>query len=121
MFLNVLICTGILWVLQNLLILPLSAHFADKRLSSLNLPVYSSGDVSYEDLPISERSMVDRVFSRYYITIDVIVLGLIGFLAGLLLGFYFIGISFDKKGWPGMAAFIVLSIIGSGMFEPGYY
>jgi hypothetical protein len=115
MLLNILICTAIMWVLQTLLILPLSAFFANKHLLGLNLPGYSSGDLSYDQLPEAERTKVDEVSSLYYISADIIILGLAGFLAGSLLGVYFIGFSFDKKGWPGMAAFIIFSLLGSGI------
>jgi hypothetical protein len=28
------------------------------------------------------------------------------------MGYFFIGVSFEKKGWPGMIAFILMSLIG---------
>jgi hypothetical protein len=103
--------------LQMLIIQPVSIYFANKHLHSLNLRVYSSGNVTYDKLPLDEKSKVDEIVTRYYIATDVIILGLAGLLAGLLFGIYFIGVSFEKKGWPGMAAFIILSLIGSGMFS----
>jgi hypothetical protein len=115
MFINILICTAIIWVLQTVLVSPLSAYLANWRLLRLSLPAYSKGEVSYDDLPELEKSKVDDVSLSSFIIMDVAVLSLAGLLAGLLLGFWFIGVSFDKTGWPGMAAFIALSIFGSNI------
>lgn len=43
-----------------------------------------------------------------------IVLGLAGLIAGLI-GYWFVGIALDLKGWPGMIAFIGLSLLGAAM------
>ena len=115
MLTNILICTAIMWIIQSILVSPISAYITEKRLMKINLPVFSSGEVIYDDLPAEEKEKVDEVSTTTYIATDVIILGLAGFLAGFLLGFWFIGISWDKTGWPGMAAFIALSILGSNL------
>ena len=89
---------------------------ANKKLSKLNLPVFASGNENFENLPETEKKKVNEVSTFSYIATDLTVMGLAGFLAGALFGIFFIGVSFDKKGWPGMAAFIVLSLLGSSMY-----
>jgi len=115
MLINILVCTTILWILQNLLIVPLSAYFSNMHLSKLELPAYSSGEISIERLPSSEKTTVEKTLTNYYIAFNIIVLGTIGLLVGVFFGFYFIGISFDKYGWPGMISLILFSILGSSI------
>ena len=103
--------------LQALIIGPISIYLADRQLHKMKLPAYTSGNRVYDQLPLDEKATVDKIFTRYYIVTDVIILGLAGFFAGLFFGIYFIGISTEKRGWPGMAAFIILSLVGSGVFS----
>jgi len=50
-----------------------------------------------------------------YILADVAVLTLAGFFMGAVSGYYFIGISWKARDWPGMIAFIVSSLVGSAL------
>jgi hypothetical protein len=51
-----------------------------------------------------------------YILADVIVMGAGGFLLGLLTGYFFIGISWRARDWPGMIVFIIASLVGSALY-----
>ncbi len=116
MLINILICTAAMWVLDAVLVTPVSTSLAIKSLSKLNLPVFAAGNVEFENLPEDEQQKVSEVTTFYYILVDVITLGVAGFLLGFLFGLFFIGISFEQKSWPGMAAFIILSLIGSSIY-----
>ncbi|MDZ7411900.1 MAG: hypothetical protein QXP01_00230 [Candidatus Hadarchaeum sp.] len=56
---------------------------------------------------------VDEIPVRHYVLADVTVLGIAGFLLGLLAGCFFIGVSFRARDWPGMIAFIAASLVGA--------
>ena len=67
-------------------------------------------------LPQNEQELSEKIsgmYNRNYILIDLIVLSTAGFLMGLLVGWYFIGISWRARDWPGLIAFIGLSFLGS--------
>jgi hypothetical protein len=68
-----------------------------------------------ETLSPGERVYWQGIYDQVYMLWDAIILGVAGFLAGYLFGFVLIGISFSKRGWPGMLAFIVLSVVGSAI------
>jgi hypothetical protein len=57
------------------------------------------------------KAELERLNTKYYIITDVIVLGVAGLIGGLL-GCWFVGISFKAKGWPGIIAFVGLSLVG---------
>jgi len=46
-----------------------------------------------------------------------LVLGTVGLIGGLL-GYWFLGLSFEAKGWPGMIAFIGASFLGVSLARP---
>ena len=50
-----------------------------------------------------------------FIIADVGVLGIAGLLIGLFTGWYFIGIAFNRYHWPGLLAFVIMSLLGSHM------
>jgi hypothetical protein len=90
---GILIGTGIVWALSALLVIPIAKALTGSR-------------------NIETDAEID---TGYFILVDVLVLGIAGFLIGLLLGWFFIGISWQAKSWPGTIAFIVSSLIGSAM------
>jgi hypothetical protein len=110
-----IIGTVILWLLKVLGTIPLT-----RLLSRLRAPVYTSPAES-ETLQTDEvagegdrrQGKVEITPAGYYILADVLVSGVAGFLLGLISGYYFIGISWRARDWPGMIAFIVASVIGS--------
>ena len=103
--LGFVIGTGILWILDAMLVNPLSHLISNLGHRELQL-----SPVSVEN---EEAQPNPGVAPWLYIVVDVLVLGIAGFILGLTMGWFFIGISTKAKGWPGMIAFIVLSIAGS--------
>jgi hypothetical protein len=109
-FEGILIGTGILWGLDAILVRPLTNYLLKQRLNS---PTYAhlNGDLK----TASEEPELKSLITRSYILVDTLVLGIAGFLFGTLLGWFFLGVSFNAKGWPGLIAFILMSIIGSSL------
>jgi len=107
-FEGILIGTGILWVLTAILVVPLTNYVVKQRLKA---PAYAhvNGDME----KAAELPGFKTLVTTSYIVVDMLVLGTAGFLMGLIMGWYFMGISFEARGWPGMIAFIVASIMGS--------
>ncbi len=107
-FEGILIGTGILWALNAILVAPFATYFIKRRLAS---PAYANinGDIE----TAIEQPECKSLVTTSYILVDVLVLGIAGFLMGTLLGWCFVGISMEAKGWPGMIAFIGMSILGS--------
>ncbi|MFA5008288.1 MAG: hypothetical protein WC546_03600 [Candidatus Omnitrophota bacterium] len=101
---NFIIPTLILWVTNAFLVIPLANKWASKQLC-----LASSAGV--KTLSEETKKSIEKEFIRKYILLDVMILGAIGIIAGLM-GYFFIGVSFEKKGWPGMIAFILMSLIG---------
>ena len=62
----------------------------------------------------AQQEELNSLTTKYYILADVIVLGIAGMIGGLI-GYQFIGISFQAKGWPGILAFMATSLIGSSL------
>ncbi len=109
-FQGVLIGTGILWALNAIFVVPLTNYLIRKKLRS---PAYVH--LGGEAKTIEDRSVLKTMATLYYVLVDTAVLGTAGFFFGLLLGWFFVGISLKGKGWPGMIAFIVMSIIGCSL------
>jgi len=109
-FEGILIGTGILWGLDAILVRPLTNCLVKQKLNS---PAYAhlNGDVE----TISEEPEFKSLVARSYMLVDTLVLGSAGFLFGTLLGWFFLGASFQAKGWPGLIAFILMSVIGSSL------
>lgn len=103
---NIFLCTLLLWLLKILIIIPIASIFIGKKLVELGYDI-----AKIEDLNEEEKKSVQRISVQYFIITDVIVLGIIGLIAGFLV-YYFIGISLEGKGWPGMIALIICSIMG---------
>jgi hypothetical protein len=106
MFGSILIGTAILWVLSAALVGPISNLWARRALMS-PAHAYLRGDV----LDDAAKAELAKLNTKCYIITDVIVLGVAGLMGGLL-GYWFIGISFKAKGWPGIIAFVGLSLLG---------
>ena len=103
--LGILIGTGILWLLSLLVVNPLASHLTKRKLA-----------LEYANLPQDENVISQKVNSTYnrtYILVALTVLGIAGFLMGLIAGWYFIGISWRPRDWPGLIAFIGFSFLGS--------
>ena len=105
---DILIGTGILWLLTALIVDPVAKALSKaSRNEQQNL-----GEQVREGVkPMPE------IDTGYYILVDVIVLGIVGFLLGRISGWFFIGVSFNPKGWPGMIAFIAGSLLGTVLYE----
>lgn len=108
--LGVLIGTGILWVLGLLVVSPLSKLLTKRKFAVQ----YVNGSLPQDEQALSEK--INGMYTRNYILVDLIVLSTAGFLMGLLVGWYFIGISWKARDWPGLIAFIGLSFLGSFLY-----
>jgi len=105
-FLSIAIPTGILWLLNGIIVEPLAHALTRRELGDASTPQVSG--------EATENETQKRVYLRNYILADVIVLGLAGFLAGLL-GYLLIGLAFRGRDWPGVIAFVLGSAIGVGL------
>jgi len=103
---GIMIGTAILWVLNAVLVAPLTNWSLRRRMVAEGVDPSSIGDLSS-----GQGARWKGIATGYYILWDVIVLGIAGFIGGLL-GFWFIGVSLDLKGWPGILAFIGASLFG---------
>ncbi|HEX9745370.1 MAG TPA: hypothetical protein VGB30_08075 [bacterium] len=108
--LGILIGTGILWLMDLILVRPIVNAMVSGRMRSEgvfpeDLEGMSGGDIAYWQ----------RVHDQIFIVVDVIVSGIAGFIAGFGFGMTLIGMSFTRTGWPGMLAFIGLSFLGAYM------
>ena len=103
---GILIGTAILWALTAVLVVPLTSLCLGRKMAAAGVVA-----ASLETLPDEEKARWRRVATNYYVLWDVIVLGTAGLIGGLL-GYYFIGVSLEAKGWPGMVAFIAASFLG---------
>jgi hypothetical protein len=106
---NILIATGIMWLLSILFVKPLTLHLLKKKLNEPNYAHLRGNDP--EELNDDQKKELASLATKCYILADVLVLGIAGFIAGLL-GYWFIGISLGAKGWPGVLAFIFASFTG---------
>jgi len=106
-FMNILIGTGILWLLNALVVVPLAQY--------MTIHTVKGRQISYmPGQELAQQSTTElQVSTGYYILADVLVLGISGLILGLALGWFFIGISLDGKNWPGMIAFIAASFAGT--------
>lgn len=103
---GILIGTAILWGLNALLVAPAVGLLLNGRLKAEGI-----GSESLAELPADQQQYWRRQAGIYYVFASVVILGIAGFVAGLM-GFYFIGIALDPKSWPGMIAFIAASFLG---------
>ena len=105
--LGILIGTAVLWGLGLLVVNPIAKYFTNQTIAQ----EYAGGMGGSDQAAISSR--VNSLFTRNYIITDVIVLSVAGFLMGILAGWFFIGISWNWRSWPGLIAFIGLNVLGS--------
>jgi hypothetical protein len=108
---GILIGTAILWVLSAVLVVPLTNGCVKREMVAAGV---APGTVS--QLPLAEQRRWRRIATVYYILWDILVLGGAGFVGGLL-GFWFVGISFEPKGWPGILAFVGASFLGLSLSQ----
>jgi hypothetical protein len=101
---------AILWGLTLIVINPLVNYIVDNKMREEGVFVDEFGA-----LPPDEQKYWEKYAGRTYIMVDMLVLGVAGFLMGYILGLWLIGISFSAKGWPGMLAFIALSFLGASL------
>jgi hypothetical protein len=107
-FLSILIATGILWGLTALVVMPLTGYLVGRKLQE---PAYAHLNKDEDELSEDDKKQLESLATKYFILADVLVLGIAGFVIGLF-GYYLIGIAFDRRGWPGMIAFIAASLTG---------
>jgi hypothetical protein len=98
---NVLFASAALWVLELLFVNPLAAFFSRRKATQL-------ARIDGAAIPVPGGAGTD---TGNYILASVLVLGSAGLLLGLA-GYWFIGFSTRAKAWPGMLAFIGLSLLG---------
>ena len=105
--LTILLGTAILWVLNTVLVMPIARALTKARANQTQASA-ASADGTVASVP--------GVATASYILVDVIVLGIAGFLFGRILGWFFFGIAWEAKSWPGVIAFILASILGAAMY-----
>ncbi len=103
---GIMIGTLILWGLTAILVKPLASYCVSRRMAAEGVAATAS-----EEQTIEVKQYWAKVATQYYILWDVVILGIAGFIGGLL-GFWFIGVSLEAKGWPGMITFIAASFLG---------
>lgn len=103
---NILICTLILWALSALIVGPLTNASLSRAMAAEGIDPETADKLSPE-----AQKHWEGLALRHSILWDILVLGIAGFIGGLF-GYYFIGISFQVRGWPGMIAFIGASVLG---------
>jgi len=113
---GILIGTAILWGLSFLVVRPLARYLQTRQLKQKPeyAHLFKEGGTEGE-LDEAQQKSIQSLATRSFILADVAVLGIAGFLIGLFSGHYFVGISLGAKSWPGMIAFIILSIGGSAL------
>ena len=94
MMMNILITTAILWAVSACFVLPLCNAWLSNRLRE---PAYAH--LNKENLNEAEQAELQSLATTTYILSDVAVLGLSGLIGGLL-GYWFIGVSLEARGWP---------------------
>lgn len=103
---GILIGTAILWIVSAVFVLPITNICVSRKMVAEGVEA-----LSIDSLTNEQKKYWKGIATSYYILIDIVILGIVGFIGGLL-GFYFIGISLELKGWPGMLAFIFSSYLG---------
>ena len=82
---GILIGTAILWGLNALLVAPAVGLLLNGRLKAEGI-----GPDALAELPAEQEQYWRRQAGMYYVLASVVILGIAGFVAGLM-GFYFIG------------------------------
>lgn len=106
---NIIIGTALLWFLSAVLVRPLANYWLKRKLQE---PAYLH--LQAAELSGQGQAKLNGLATQYYILADVLVLGVAGFIGGLL-GYWFLAFSFEAKVWPGIIAFILSSFIGLGL------
>lgn len=101
---NILIGTAILWGLSALLVIPLANFLFERKRGELACAAGAEARGS-------EAEDLAGLATQCFILADVLVLGTAGLVAGLL-GYWFFGVSFNARGWPGIVAFAAASLLG---------
>lgn len=102
---NVLFATAALWILELVLVSPLAAFFSRRR-ALQTVMINGAGAV--------QGTAGAGTDDGSYILASTLVLGTVGFMLGMA-GFWFVGFTMKAKAWPGMLAFIGLSLLGYQM------
>jgi hypothetical protein len=109
-FTGIFIGTGIIWFSILVIINPLSKYLTKRK--------WAYQAVNGYQVPLGQEvtQVVDKASNRNYIIVGVLTFAIIGFIVGRTTGWYFIGISWKPKDWPGMLAFIGFSLLGSYLY-----
>lgn len=105
--LGIVIGTGLLWLLGFFVVRPLTKMLINRQLA----PQPAYGDLVQDENGLSQKA--ESLFTKTYIMVDVGVMAAAGLLMGLITGWYFIGLSWKARDWPGLIVFIGLSFLGS--------
>jgi len=106
---NILVGTLILWGITVLVVQPLANHLVQRRLQE---PAYAH-EKSPNEQDERAREELASLATHYFVISDVLILGIAGFVLGLVLGSPFIGVAWDRKFWPGMIALMAASFVGA--------
>ncbi len=108
---NILICTLIMWVATAAVVVPL-ANWLFARALSRNGELVALGGAGA--LTEELKNSYQALYNTKFIQADVLVLGSLGFMAGLA-GFPLIGVAWQWRAWPGLLAMIGASFLGFHM------
>lgn len=115
-FEGILIGTAVLWGLSAFVVQPLTVYLLENSLKKEPQYVHLLKEGGKEvKLSEGEERHINSLATKYFILSDTAVLGIAGFLIGVFSGYFFVGFTWEAKGWPGMIAFIASSIIGSAL------
>lgn len=117
--LGIIIGTAIFQAIKMILVGPMAQYLTKKKLVEpekvLYLPEKTGLPVNMPNMKLLNKCYIERqvkLYNKYYLIADVSILGLVGFLMGLLFGWFFVGIAFRWRGIPSMIAFISASYGG---------
>jgi len=105
---NLLVGTGVVSLLKGLLVIPLARTLARQRQGQA-ICACPTEAANYE----AAGTPID-VPTGLYVLADMLVLGCAGFIAGLL-GYWWIGIAWKAREWPGVIACSVASFVGMSL------
>lgn len=107
MFVNIIICTLIMWGLTSIAVVPLANRwFANAVANNPELASMANSETLTDEM----KTKLQRLYNTKFIQADVLVMGIAGFIAGLA-GYPLIGFAWKANAWPGLLALIGASFL----------
>jgi len=105
--LGIILGTALIWLTTLAIVNPATKYFVKRKLA------YQAADVYNIQMEQETPQISNKSYTRIYVATSVVVFAVVGFLVGRTTGFYFIGLSWRWRDWPGLIAFIGFSLLGS--------